>query len=91
MHVIYEVEMKRICETVESNTNSQQTNEFADGKWPLFVELTNGEFVGCDLLIEATGVRPNSDLWSNDCDQVVAVTDSFEVEKSHAFRMIHFC
>ena len=29
-------------------------------KWPVFVELTNGKVYGCDFIVSATGVIPNT-------------------------------
>lgn len=34
--------------------------EVAD--WPVYVQLTNGKTYGCDLVVSATGVVPNSDV-----------------------------
>jgi pyruvate/2-oxoglutarate dehydrogenase complex dihydrolipoamide dehydrogenase (E3) component len=31
------------------------------------VQLTNGCVYGCDLVLSATGVRPNSELWADVC------------------------
>jgi len=28
--------------------------------WPVFVELTTGRIYGCDLIVNATGVQPNT-------------------------------
>ena len=28
--------------------------------WPVYVELTNGKTIGCDLVVSATGVVPNT-------------------------------
>ena len=30
--------------------------------WPVYVQLTNGKAYGCDLVVSATGVVPNSDV-----------------------------
>ncbi|XP_063973198.1 pyridine nucleotide-disulfide oxidoreductase domain-containing protein 1 [Diachasmimorpha longicaudata] len=30
--------------------------------WPVFAELTNGKVIGCDFIVSATGVRPNTDI-----------------------------
>ena len=30
--------------------------------WPVYVHLTNGRLYGCDLVVSATGVVPNSDV-----------------------------
>ena len=29
-------------------------------EWPVYVELTNGKIFGCDLIVSATGVVPNT-------------------------------
>lgn len=50
-----EVQVKYQCEV------SRISNNDADN-WPVFVELTNGETFGCDLIISATGVIPNANL-----------------------------
>lgn len=31
--------------------------------WPVYVELTNGTVYGCDFVISATGVIPNSSVF----------------------------
>lgn len=45
------------CE-VEEIKNSTDKSDF----WPIFVKLSNGKKVGCDLVVSATGVVPNSEL-----------------------------
>lgn len=46
------------CEVAEILENVEQDGE----KWPIYARLTNGAVVGCDLIVSATGVVPNSDL-----------------------------
>ena len=37
--------------------------------WPVYVELTNGHIYGCDFVVSATGVTPNT--WPfTDCARV---------------------
>lgn len=69
MHVIYEVELKGfVSQDTAHNVAVQKDHfNFSSGIWPLYVELTNREIIGCDLMIVATGVQPNSDLWARDC------------------------
>lgn len=69
MHVIYNVEMEGISsrENLEGCTDK---SIFSKGDWPLYIELNNGQIIGCDILIEATGVIPNSDMWSRACEKV---------------------
>uniref|UniRef100_A0A8C5AM68 Pyridine nucleotide-disulfide oxidoreductase domain-containing protein 1 n=1 Tax=Gadus morhua TaxID=8049 RepID=A0A8C5AM68_GADMO len=33
------------------------------GAWPVYVRLTNGRTVGCDFIVSATGVVPNTDAF----------------------------
>lgn len=72
MHVIYEVEVKGFVPQDIVHKVAVQKNRFnfSSGSWALYVELTNGEIIGCDLMVEATGVQPNSDLWARDCHLV---------------------
>jgi hypothetical protein len=42
-----------------------------DTNWNIWVWLSNGEIVGCDLMIEATGSVPNSGMWKRDCNEVI--------------------
>ncbi|XP_037070259.1 pyridine nucleotide-disulfide oxidoreductase domain-containing protein 1-like [Pollicipes pollicipes] len=34
--------------------------------WPVYVELSSGEIVGCDFVVSATGVRPNTEPFTAD-------------------------
>lgn len=47
------------------NTEVKSVYENQDNNWPLTVELTNGQKLGCDLVVSATGVEPCFDF---DCD-----------------------
>lgn len=40
-----------------------------DVDWPVYVELTNGHIYGCDFVVSATGVTPNTRPFT-DCAQV---------------------
>ena len=50
------------------NEYSQELNlESGEGEteeWPVYVELTNGKFIGCDFIVSATGVLPAVDLFT---------------------------
>uniref|UniRef100_A0A915PTX3 Pyridine nucleotide-disulfide oxidoreductase domain-containing protein 1 n=1 Tax=Setaria digitata TaxID=48799 RepID=A0A915PTX3_9BILA len=69
VHVIYEVELKGFLphDCTRNIATRKDSSNFSTGNWPLYVELTNGEVIGCDLMVEATGTQPNSDLWARDC------------------------
>uniref|UniRef100_A0A914S5G5 Uncharacterized protein n=1 Tax=Parascaris equorum TaxID=6256 RepID=A0A914S5G5_PAREQ len=55
--------------SVEEACNAKQEN-LCEGEWPLFIRLNNGQIIGTDVLINATGVEPNSLLWKEQCDEV---------------------
>ena len=44
-------------------TTPEMTSE-----WPVYVQLTNGKTYGCDLVVSATGVVPNTDVVKIKCD-----------------------
>ncbi|VDN02664.1 unnamed protein product [Thelazia callipaeda] len=73
VHVIYDVELKGLaCEdSVGCFIPHKNGIDFSIGVWPLYAELTNGQVIGCDFIIEATGVQPNSFLWARDCQMVI--------------------
>ena len=54
------VKVEYQCEV--SNVSSESTDPEEKEKWPVYVELTNGNRIGCDLIISATGVIPNANL-----------------------------
>lgn len=51
----YKCEVKNILTSEEAKERLKH-----DLSWPVFVELTNGNIYGCDLIVSATGVSPNS-------------------------------
>lgn len=51
---------EELADECKSALTGQELFRDADQKWPVFVQLTNGKVIGCDLLINAIGVRPNS-------------------------------
>ena len=36
--------------------------QISDDDWAVFVELSNGKIYGCDFVVSATGVTPNTKL-----------------------------
>jgi len=34
---------------------------FSEGSWPVYIQLTNGKTFGCDFVVSATGVVPNTE------------------------------
>ena len=69
INVEYNCEVKEL----HSNNNNCQKNEsmkYSNVKsngdaWPVYVELTNGQYIGCDFIVSATGVTPNVRIFEN--------------------------
>lgn len=56
VHVEYECEISKLL------TTDEQKPFYSTEKWPIHAQLTNDKIIGCDLIISATGVIPNSDI-----------------------------
>ncbi|KAJ9595969.1 hypothetical protein L9F63_012862, partial [Diploptera punctata] len=46
--------------TVEYETEVKDITTSDDESWPVYVHLTNGKVYGCDFIVSATGVMPNT-------------------------------
>lgn len=65
VHVEYQVEVSRILTREEflscgKPETSQPILSYENTDWPVYVELTNGAIYGCDFVVSATGVDPNT-------------------------------
>ncbi|XP_062239208.1 pyridine nucleotide-disulfide oxidoreductase domain-containing protein 1 [Platichthys flesus] len=60
--VEYQCEMEKIFTSEELLNSQQQTLEPENaGAWPVYIQLTNGKTFGCDFVVSATGVVPNTE------------------------------
>ncbi|XP_059894679.1 pyridine nucleotide-disulfide oxidoreductase domain-containing protein 1 [Gadus macrocephalus] len=60
VRVEYECEVQEIF-TPSDPLRPQPEADY--GAWPVYVRLTNGRTVGCDFIVSATGVVPNTDAF----------------------------
>ncbi|GFQ78769.1 pyridine nucleotide-disulfide oxidoreductase domain-containing protein 1 [Trichonephila clavata] len=62
IHVEYECEVKNLYEREKflKKKLKETYSEQPEDSWPVYVELTNGSIHGCDFIISATGVIPNT-------------------------------
>nr|XP_057933696.1 pyridine nucleotide-disulfide oxidoreductase domain-containing protein 1 [Doryrhamphus excisus] len=58
--VEYQCEVEKIFTSEEMLTPPSQTDQ-PDTAWPVYVQLTNGKTYGCDFVVSATGVTPNTE------------------------------
>lgn len=49
-------------------------------KWPLYITLSNGKIIGCDILISATGVVPNTERFTDGNDFTIADDSGLKVD-----------
>ena len=45
--------------------------------WPVYVKLSNGHLYGCDFIVSATGVIPNTDIIENNKQVIMTMTMIF--------------
>lgn len=57
----YQCEVEKIYTHQELLNSPQQTLISEKGTWPFYVQLTNGKVYGCDFIVSATGVLPNTE------------------------------
>ncbi|XP_012256809.2 pyridine nucleotide-disulfide oxidoreductase domain-containing protein 1 [Athalia rosae] len=53
------VQVEYSCELVAISSESHHDEDNTEN-WPIYVKLTNGKNIGCDFVVSATGVIPNS-------------------------------
>lgn len=58
IRVEYEAEVARFWEA--EAVPKEKVEAAGEQGWPLYVELSNGKVFGCDFLVSATGVTPNT-------------------------------
>uniref|UniRef100_A0A8C5G149 Pyridine nucleotide-disulfide oxidoreductase domain-containing protein 1 n=1 Tax=Gouania willdenowi TaxID=441366 RepID=A0A8C5G149_GOUWI len=63
--VEYQCEVENIFTSKDHLTSSQGTHRHENESWPVYIQLTNGKTFGCDFIVSATGVVPNSEPFIN--------------------------
>ncbi|CAI7993479.1 Pyridine nucleotide-disulfide oxidoreductase domain-containing protein 1 [Geodia barretti] len=78
VQVEYEVEVKEILTASQVKSRGLQPSKIGPRppeepqlgyQWPIFVALTNGKVFGCDLVVSATGVFPNTTCLTSSAGQ----------------------
>ncbi|KAM6895628.1 pyridine nucleotide-disulfide oxidoreductase domain-containing protein 1 [Xenentodon cancila] len=59
--VEYQCEVEKILTSEELLHSPEQTVKPESGSWPVYIQLTNGKTFGCDFVVSATGVVPNTE------------------------------
>lgn len=56
------IQIEYECEVIKILNKSEQKEFDPMEEWSIYVQLTNGKIIGCDFIVSATGVIPNSDI-----------------------------
>lgn len=59
--VEYQSEVEKIITAADLLISPETLNLETVGSWPLYIVLNNGKTYGCDFIVSATGVEPNTD------------------------------
>uniref|UniRef100_A0A665X700 Pyridine nucleotide-disulfide oxidoreductase domain-containing protein 1 n=1 Tax=Echeneis naucrates TaxID=173247 RepID=A0A665X700_ECHNA len=52
---------RRVSVEYQCEVEKIQTLRLENGSWPVYIQLTNGKTFGCDFVVSATGVVPNTE------------------------------
>jgi NAD(P)H-nitrite reductase large subunit len=50
--------------------HTEKPANYSEQEWNIYVEFNDGQIIGCDFVIEALGVVPNSRMWKECCSEV---------------------
>ncbi|KAI4899810.1 hypothetical protein NFI96_013763 [Prochilodus magdalenae] len=79
VHVEYECEIKTIYSQQDFMKSPLYTQETDLGLWPVYAHLTNGKTFGCDFIVSATGVVPNTEPFLHG--------NQFELAEDHGLKV----
>lgn len=78
--VEYQCEVEKIFTSEELHKSPEQTLRTECGDWPVYVRLTNAKTFGCDFVVSATGVVPNTEPFLQGNTFVVADDGGLQVD-----------
>uniref|UniRef100_A0AAX7UF49 Pyridine nucleotide-disulfide oxidoreductase domain-containing protein 1 n=1 Tax=Astatotilapia calliptera TaxID=8154 RepID=A0AAX7UF49_ASTCA len=78
--VEYQCEVEKIFTCEELHKSPEQTLRPELGDWPVYVRLTNAQTFGCDFVVSATGVVPNTEPFLQGNTFVVADDGGLQVD-----------
>ncbi|XP_070709879.1 pyridine nucleotide-disulfide oxidoreductase domain-containing protein 1 isoform X2 [Pempheris klunzingeri] len=76
--VEYQCEVEKIFTSEELLSSSQRAENV--GSWPVYVQLTNGKTFGCEFVVSATGVVPNTEPFLHGNNFVLADDGGLQVD-----------
>nr|CAD2124084.1 unnamed protein product [Meloidogyne enterolobii] len=78
LFILNKIELNSVFNSKPDNLKEYELpNYFSkNSDWKLFVNLNDEKYIGCDLIIEATGVVPNTKIWKRDCPELELAEDN---------------
>lgn len=88
VHIEYKCEVEKLLSSEEFKNSGEIESLFPKckqassecHKWPVYVKLANGEVYGCDFVVSATGVTPNTSPFDSSANFSVAEDGGFKVD-----------
>ncbi|XP_042367173.1 pyridine nucleotide-disulfide oxidoreductase domain-containing protein 1 isoform X1 [Plectropomus leopardus] len=77
----YQCEVEKIFTSEELLSSPQKTlRPENEGSWPVYIQLTNGKTFGCDFVVSATGVVPNTEPFLHGNNFAIADDGGLQVD-----------
>ncbi len=75
--MLYNVELRDISHDTPPAGEMKSLPEhlFHCETWPVYARLTDGSVIGCDVIVNAIGVMPNTRMWIAHCPEVHSPLD----------------
>lgn len=80
IHLISKHNASKISVEYEAEVRDMNYSGTDGENWPVYVELTNGKIIGCDFVVSATGVVPNS-------QSISVENDAFDLAEDKGIRV----
>lgn len=77
----YQCEVEKIFTSADLLSSPETLNLETVESWPLYIVLNNGKTYGCDLIVSATGVVPNTDPFLNGNNFALADDGGLKVDE----------
>ncbi|KAJ8269003.1 hypothetical protein COCON_G00116100 [Conger conger] len=82
VHVEYQCEVLKVYSAEDFLSSPQRSPDPSSdpGLWPVYIQLTNGKTYGCDFIVSATGVTPNTEPFLQGNNFTVAEDSGLKVD-----------
>ena len=76
LRIVYECELRDCLSPDEAKqSDDASTSDHNNITWPVYARLTDGQLIGCDVIVSAVGVTPAGAAFARMCDVPLALAD----------------